>query len=105
VTASALAAADVGIASGTGTDVVIESAGVTLLEGDLQGIVRAKHRAWAMASMKGLIGQAGISAVERLGGVFAIAVVVNNFSDAVVKTPSPASRPRTHNCRNDTLKT
>ena len=48
--APALAAADVGIAMGTGTDVAIESAGVTLLKGDLQGIVRARKLSAATMS-------------------------------------------------------
>lgn len=48
--APALAAADVGVAMGTGTDVAIESAGVTLLQGDLQGIVRARQMSRATMS-------------------------------------------------------
>ena len=48
--APALAASDVGIATGTGTDVAIQSAGVTLLKGDLQGIVTARRLSQATMS-------------------------------------------------------
>ena len=48
--APALAAADVGLAMGSGTDVAIESAGITLLKGDLTGIVRARKLSQATMS-------------------------------------------------------
>ena len=50
--APALAAADIGIAMGTGTEIAIESAGITLVKGDLRGIVRA--RALSRATMRNI---------------------------------------------------
>jgi Cu+-exporting ATPase len=50
--APALAAADVGIAMGSGTDIAIESAGITLIKGDLTGIVRARRL--SLATMKNI---------------------------------------------------
>ncbi|RMX07890.1 cadmium-translocating P-type ATPase [Corticibacter populi] len=65
--APALAAADVGIAMGTGTDVAIESAGITLLKGDLGGIVRARRL--SQATMRNIRQNLVFAFVYNLAGV------------------------------------
>ena len=81
--ALALAEADVGIAMGTGTDVAIESAGVTLLEGDLIGIVRA--RALSRATMHNIQQNLVLAFVYNVLGVPVAAGVLyrcSGFSSA-----------------------
>jgi P-type Cu+ transporter len=65
--APALAAADVGIAMGGGTDVAIESAGVTLLTGDLMGIVRARRL--SVATMRNIRQNLGFAFLYNAAGV------------------------------------
>jgi Cu+-exporting ATPase len=65
--APALAAADVGIAMGTGTDVAMESAAVTLVKGDLNGIVRARRL--SRATMKNIRQNLFFSFVFNAAGV------------------------------------
>jgi len=63
----ALAAATVGIAMGTGTDVAMESAGITLLKGDLMGIVRA--RTLSQATMRNIRQNLTLSFVYNVAGI------------------------------------
>ena len=65
--APALAAADVGVAMGSGTDVAIESAGVTLLTGDLMGLVRARRL--SVATMRNIRQNLGFAFAYNAAGV------------------------------------
>jgi Cu+-exporting ATPase len=76
--APALAAAEVGIAMGTGTDVAMESAGVTLLKGDLMGIVRA--RTLSHATMRNIRQNLFLSFAYNVAGIPLAAGVLYPFS-------------------------
>jgi Cu+-exporting ATPase len=75
--APALAAADVSISMGTGTDVAMESAGITLLTGDLMGIVRA--RALSLATMQNIRQNLWFAFVYNAAGVPLAAGVLYPF--------------------------
>ena len=75
--APALAAADVGIAMGTGTDVAMESAGVTLVKGDLIGIVRARRL--SAATMSNIRQNLFFAFIYNAGGVPVAAGVLYPF--------------------------
>jgi P-type Cu+ transporter len=73
----ALAAADIGIAMGTGTDVAMQSAGVTLVKGDLAGIARA--RALSRATMRNIRENLGFAFIYNTAGIPVAAGVLYPF--------------------------
>ena len=76
--APGLSSADVGIAMGTGTDVAMESAGITLLKGDLMGIVRA--RTLSQATMANIRQNLALSFVYNAAGIPLAAGALYPFS-------------------------
>ena len=89
--APALTQANVGIAMGTGTDVAIESAGITLLNGDLRGIARA--RALSRATMRNIRQNLFFAFVYNSLGVPIAAGVLYPFFGLLL---SPIFRQRRH---------
>jgi len=76
--APALATANIGIAMGTGTDVAIESAGITLLRGDLTGIVKARHL--SVATMRNIRQNLFFAFIYNMAGVPIAAGVLYPFT-------------------------
>ena len=75
--APGLSSADVGVAMGTGTDVAMESAGITLLKGDLMGIVRA--RTLSRATMRNIRQNLFLSFAYNVAGIPLAAGVLYPF--------------------------
>ena len=88
--APALAAADVGIAMGTGTDVAMESAGITLLKGDLRGIEKTIRLSRAM--MRNIRQNLFFAFIYNALGIPIAAGVLYPFFGSTVSAPSSPAR-------------
>ncbi len=92
--APALAAADVGIAMGGGTDAAIESAGITLLRGDLTGLVRAREL--SVATMRNIRQNLAFAFIYNAAGIPLAAGVLYPAFGLLL---SPMIAPRQWRCR------